>query len=103
MTPISAFCCLGFLFVQADPLLKDLPRKDVVHALDSVGFTDQMKEGSITSLSGGERGELSMSCWKCHVAAVSAGGSFCTFTVTALQHRAALHSMRSVTPCGSFK
>jgi hypothetical protein len=41
-------------YILADPLLKDLPRGDVVHALDVVGFTDQMKEGSITSLSGGE-------------------------------------------------
>ncbi len=40
-------------FILADPLLKDLPRSEVEHALGVVGFTDAMKQGSITSLSGG--------------------------------------------------
>lgn len=40
-------------YILADPLLKDLARAEVEGALDVVGFTDAMKKGSITSLSGG--------------------------------------------------
>ncbi|KAF5838008.1 elongation factor EF-3 [Dunaliella salina] len=47
-------------YILADPLLKDSPRSEVEHALGVVGFTDEMKQGSITSLSGGWKMKLAL-------------------------------------------
>lgn len=41
-------------YIMADPLLKHLPRDEVVSALSSVGFTDELMSRLITNLSGGE-------------------------------------------------
>ena len=47
-------------YVFADPRLQGEPKEEVVRVLGSVGFTDQMQQAGVTSLSGGWKMKLAL-------------------------------------------